>query len=806
MLYWETDSAFIRERLLEITDHSELVYDRKYKHVDYYYKLGCGFDIETSKITVNGLEVAICYHWQFGIENPCGGIMSIGGRSLSTMTDFFKTLDEIFSAKKARLLILDANLNYEFQFCKHFWDKIGIDNKEFFAKDVREPLRILVGKSLFFAEVLGLFGNSLENIADNYCTIKKLKGDLNHDLVRNSASYLAQKEIMYCDNDVKILVQLGMFIFKNFFSKKEKFPLTSISRTRNKIKKKCGKNLRYEKKTIKSWMPEEDDYTVLRTYLFKGGICGTNSRFMNRELQNVYMADYTSDYPAKCFHYKFPMGKCKRVAVNDENIIDALQNNRPFIMKIEFHDLESTSTHSLMSTHKCIDSATFNTMNSLIDNGRIYKCEKATLFLNDIELLAFGFFNESDETAYTFDKEKTKILQMWVFDHYGELPDHVLDVIEEEYKKKATLKKEIKKREKYLEEYGKLDISFEDYMNLLIAYKDSKESVNGIFGMMCTALYLDKLIYTGDVIDEIKDENGNYIYKSYEEAIENLFLYPFWGFWITSYARMVLIDTIIRFPNVIVQYDTDSIYYVDDGSEEVKRLKKYIEEYNKETEKLNIELFGNDEDFLDLGCWDVNKKPFKNFKGLGSKRYMYEDDKGIHVTISGCRHLNVVTYNGELLAEMDFHILANEKNLTDEEIEKVEKTKKRISSLEYQHKKKKVKKSIFEYFENHLEIEKEYANKLCSKYVELDDIIEKCPELKTEVTDYQGNTCTMELSSCVVLNPIGFEMGIRDVHITLYETIQNYIKNHPASDLIGDENLIEEIEKEMKKQYGNKKY
>lgn len=790
IIYWEKDSAKIRERIKEIMFRAELVVDRKFNietmqpEVINYYRLGSGFDIETSKIELPDITIAVCYQWQFTIDE-----LTVGGRSLTTMYNFFKELDELLSVRNARVLILDANLNYEFQFCKHYWNGLGIS--ELFAKDIREPLRLLVGKSLFFAEVIGLFGSSLANIADNYCTVKKLKGNLDYDKIRNSKTPLTKKEMQYCENDTVILKQLGDYIFNNFFGNKEKFPLTSISRIRNRIKKKCRSKLRLIKKDIESWMPDEEDYSILRNYLFKGGICGTNTKFMNIKLDNVLMADYTSDYPAKCFHYKYPMGKCRRIKPSVENIKKALQLRKPFIMKIEFHNLESTTTHSIISTHKCINSKEFKQCNSTIDNGRIFRADKAILFLNDIELLSFGFFNSNDRTAYTFDRKKTQILQMWQFDYYGKLPEHVLTEIEEQYRKKAVLKKEIAKHDKYLEEKGKLDISFDDYMNLKIDYQDSKSSVNGIFGMMCTALYRDDLIFNGNIIDNTRDEDGNIIYKDYSNAIQNLFLYPFWGFWITSYARMVLIDAIIRFPDIIVQYDTDSIYFINDGSIQSEGLKKYMVDYNKKLENINKEIFNNDPIFQDLGCWDINSENFKMFKGLGSKRYMYEDKKGLHVTVSGCRFCNVISYNGNIYEELEFYKIAEKKKLNQEQIEDILKTMKRVSTIEYQFKKKKIGGDIFDYFDDGLRIEKEYSKKYSSKYIEIDKIIEVIPLLRIEVEDYKGNKCMMPVSSCAVLEPIEFNMSLKDEHIMLYRTLQSFIKNHPDAILLSNEELIE---------------
>ena len=69
MIYYENNSAEIRERIENIIFHADLVFDRKFKQVQYYYALGCGFDIETSKVQLEDIEIAVCYHWQFGIED-----------------------------------------------------------------------------------------------------------------------------------------------------------------------------------------------------------------------------------------------------------------------------------------------------------------------------------------------------------------------------------------------------------------------------------------------------------------------------------------------------------------------------------------------------------------------------------------------------------------------------------------------------------------------------------------------------------------------------------------------------------------
>ena len=80
------------------------------------------------------------------------------------------------------------------------------------------------------------------------------------------------------------------------------------------------------------------------------------------------------------------------------------------------------------------------------------------------------------------------------------------------------------------------------YKEIAKEYAWAKEFVNSLFGMMCTALYLEDYQFIEEVcaIDIPKGEDGKPVFKSYDDAIQNLFLSPYWGFWITSYARSMV--------------------------------------------------------------------------------------------------------------------------------------------------------------------------------------------------------------------------------------------------------------------------
>ena len=716
ILYWEKMQERIKEIILykimyaqTINDHTK--YDetqQKWVQGRQYLIIGCGFDIETSMINTLGYEATYCYHWQFSLDE-----WTFGGRSLESLSLFLSYLTNVLRRVKGYLLCLDANLGYEFQFCKRVWAQFGMSN--LFAKERRAPLKLDIADCIEMREVLGLFGNSLAQVAKDYTVTQKLVGDLDYSLVRLSNTKLTYKEQQYCENDVQILSELGQYIFKHYFGKNPSLPMTKTGIIRQKVKKKMGGNLKSERERIQSNLPDEDMYFFFRKYLFKGGLCGTNALYMNRVLKNVVCADYTSDYPACMNHYRFPDGKLTEIEPNEF----MEERNLPYICVMEFHNLKSKSPHSFLSLHKALDYDPKAQERYVIDNGRIHYADCITFCINDVEFRAIC-------QAYSFDASST-IKRAWCFERYTALPSYLLDVLNEEYLVKEKLKKE-----------GK---------DGTIEYKDSKSVVNGTYGMTVTSLFMEDLEIHGDTIEPKMDADGNPLKKSYKEAIKSVFLNPFWGFWITSYARSLLMNIITMFPKCIIQYDTDSVYYLKDHPD-APALEQFILEYNNEIFDMNNLMFKYNPHYRDLGAWEV-KKPYKRFKGLGSKRYIYEKQDGtIDTVVAGCR-------KGTIEAQWKHEV------------------------------KKGYKGDIFDFFQNDMVVTTEFSKKLASKYV---DDYDGAKSLLVDYQDYLGNWEKIYLDSCILLVPIEFNMGLDPKHIDFFRTLQTIYNNtpnyHPINDLI----------------------
>ena len=185
-------------------------------HGSYFYNIPMSFDIETTsfyedkngvvytneqfeqlKKPVKASKKAIMYIWQFAIENNV-----IYGRTWIDFIYFCRQLYNYLNLEKYFIVVYVHNLSYEFQFiCKRFkWLDI-------FADSERKPIKATAENHFIFKCSYRLSGYSLAVLSNNlqYHKIKKLVGDLDYTLLRNSATPLSEQELEYCFNDVLIV-------------------------------------------------------------------------------------------------------------------------------------------------------------------------------------------------------------------------------------------------------------------------------------------------------------------------------------------------------------------------------------------------------------------------------------------------------------------------------------------------------------------------------------------------------------------------------------------------------------------------
>ena len=267
---------------------------KKTRHgMSVYWNIGAGFDCET---TQTPKKYAYVYIWQFSINKE-----TFIGRSCNSFYEFAKILDNCLrnlyyrgTHKKPKqfpqLLVYIANMGYEWSFFKTKFNELGISKT--FAKEPRKPLSIRVGECLEFRECLGLWGNSLKEIGENYTTTKKLTGDLQFKdadgnfIQRNSKTRLTREELGYCINDVQILSELGMITFDKFHKRPIPYTNTGIIRNDVKTRMQAKGNLYFEgiKEAVKRIYPHNlREYQIAMRKLFCGGLTHSNYKYIRKD-------------------------------------------------------------------------------------------------------------------------------------------------------------------------------------------------------------------------------------------------------------------------------------------------------------------------------------------------------------------------------------------------------------------------------------------------------------------------------------------------------------------------------------------
>lgn len=578
-----------------------------------YYNLAMSFDIETSsfyedkngviytnddyrklKHNVKADKKAIMYIWQFAIEDNV-----IIGRTWNDFLYFCKKLYDYLNLKERYIVVYVHNLSYEFQFiCKWFnWVDI-------FADSERKPIKAMTDTHFIFKCSFRLSGYSLEVLANNLKShnIKKMVGDLDYNLIRNSKTPITKEELKYCENDVLIVTS---YIDEqiNEFGNIEKIPLTQTGKVRRYVRKQCFQNKEYQY-FIKELTIEKPEYMLLKN-AFMGGFTHCNAMYTNKICKNVTSYDFTSSYPTVLISEKYPMSKGKEVYINNESELLNLIKNYCVLVDLQFTNIKTSFMYEqIISYSKCR-----NVKNPLINNGRIVQADTLTITCTDIDFLNIKDF-------YKWDNIKIGLCYIYKKDY---LPKEFIKTILHLYKSKTELKGVDGKEVEYLH---------------------SKELLNSLYGMCVTSIVHDTVSFNGN---EWTTENGNLDeeLKNYNTD-KNRFLFYQWGVWCTAYARNNLYTGIKECRDDYIYSDTDSIKIFN-----ADKHKIYFEEYNKWiVQKLEkcLKYHNIPIDYISpktikgesktLGIWDFDGF-YTDFKTLGAKRYIFRKDDKLNITVCG---------------------------------------------------------------------------------------------------------------------------------------------------------------------------
>ena len=578
-----------------------------------YYNIAMSFDIETTsfyedkngiiytndeykklKNQVKAEKKAIMYIWQFAIEENV-----IIGRTWNDFLYFCKKLYDFLNLKERYIIVYVHNLSYEFQFICQWFNWVDI-----FADSERKPIKAMTDTHFIFKCSYRLSGYSLEVLANNLKShsIKKMVGDLNYNLIRNSKTPISDEELKYCVNDVLIVTS---YIDEqiNEFGNIEKIPLTQTGKVRRYVRKQCFQNKEYQY-FIKELTIEKPEYLLLKN-AFAGGFTHCNAMYTNKICKNVTSYDFTSSYPTVLISEKYPMSKGKEVHINNESELLKLIKNYCVLVDLQFNNIKSSFLYEqIISYSKCR-----NVKNPLINNGRIVQADTLTITCTDIDFLNIKDF-------YKWDNLKIGLCYIYKKNY---LPKEFIKTILHLYKSKTELKGVDGKEVEYLH---------------------SKELLNSLYGMCVTSIVHDTINFNGS---EWTTENGNLDeeLKNYNTD-KNRFLFYHWGVWCTAYARNNLYTGIKECKEDYIYSDTDSVKIFN-----ADKHKMYFEKYNKwilqKLEKClnyhNIPIYFISPKTVKgetktLGVWDFDGF-YTDFKTLGAKRYIFKKDNKLNITVCG---------------------------------------------------------------------------------------------------------------------------------------------------------------------------
>lgn len=694
------------KEMLESTDDSFItVKNTKYVETSYMVA-SCGFDIETTTLEVKKEKEDSDYFSYMYIWQMCFGDYILIGRKWEQWKDVMHQIQEYYHLGKwdekyregakvvtkhitRQAIVWIANSGFEFQFIcrqKYKGNYLLRTNEEdcslVFSDKKRKPISFELdfseddGAGFRCLDCLRISGGSLDSLAKSYCVTRKKKGDLDYKKLRNSQTPLTEEEMQYCLNDVIILNEWDYY-YKEAYMKQVSFvPVTSTGLIRKAVKQ----NWDSQKYKGDSWLFRQfpktlQEYLYVIMNLYRGGYTHANIKFVGKLLDGVHGMDFTSSYPSVMFQEFYPISDFVNVPMMftdlDIENFDKLYNGngltKCWYADVTFYGLHPTSCHSLESVHKVkeymelgrSEKAFVERCGAVVDNGKVLASRIMSVVITEEDWYSYKEF-------YKWDFVEVHCFKCA---NAGKLPDYLLDVVKEMYKRKSRLKKK--------ELDGTID------------YIIAKSFVNGTYGLCVQRLHLEDILFIPesgwkmqhpnkqDKIDgQIRlsevFENPTFFNNLYLDNIRKiktfkngcqslemqLQLSPYWGIWITAHARRRITHMIHLLGDDCIYSDTDSVYFIN-----YEKHKHIFDEWNQAITDFNKKLFGDlFDDVGDLGTFDPvvikgeNNEGEKiksseySFKTYGAKRYIkYDKYNNVEITIAGLPKESLKKYAVNLL-------------------------------------------------------------------------------------------------------------------------------------------------------------
>ena len=558
------------------------------RQTKYRYKdVICAFDIETSRLP--DIEQSIMYVWMFHIHTPVN--ITVMGRTWAELLTFWQQLHSELGENE-RLCIFVHNLSYEFQFLRavHEWEP-----SEVFAVSSRRVLKATMDNLNFEFRCSYLHSNmSLAEYTKKMgAEHKKLSGEeFDYTKIRYPWTPLTDQEIAYCVHDVLGLCEALTIEMQADGDSLYTFPLTSTGYVRRDAKHAMR---RAPVGFVKQQLPDYEIYKMCRE-AFRGGDTHANRYYAGRILHNVKSADRSSSYPDVVCNCLFPVSPFFRVGSCDfEELVHLMDvRKKALLLRVSITKIRLTDEFwgcPYISRDKCrrIDRGAF-------DNGRVLTADYLEITITDVDLRIIMQQYSWDDLCATDV----------AYARYGKLPDSLVQLTIEYYRKKTALK----------------NVAGQE-----IYYMKSKNKLNSIYGMMAQDPVKQNIIFLNGLWSEANDDPAELLDKYNSKA----FLCYQWGCWVTAWARFRLQEGIRLAGDNFVYADTDSVKYLGEIDWEA---------YNSEriADSKRSGAYATDPQGVThyMGVYEPDGV-YAEFSTLGAKKYAYREKSGgpTKVTIAG---------------------------------------------------------------------------------------------------------------------------------------------------------------------------
>ena len=601
-----------------------------------YYNIPVAFDIETSswheyngKI-ISPEEIAkmsekdkhsvihkgLMYEWTFNID----GNIKIG-RTWDEFYNYINDLRTIYKLNETRRMIVWVhNLAFELEWIKNFFHW---NDKASLCLDTGKPAVLVSNEGFEFRCSYIYTGKALKDVQLFNSQVSKDVGDLDYTLIRTPETPLTDKELQYCIDDTQVVIELvkqDLPLYGSYCN----FPSTKTG----KVKRHIINNLSdgyYNK--ISRLSIDKEEYQVLRK-AFGGGYSHASWMNIDELINNIYHYDLNSSYIAvMALMAEFPISKGKKITKLSTKEFKKINETKAWVAMVSFTNLKAKFNYEYYLSESKLSNTEFEHKSSDVFNGRVKNCKYCETYITNIDLKII-------DECYTYDS--MGISTMYVYDK-GYLPKEFIELMLDSYVKKTSLKG-IKGKE---QEYHEAKVATNSYYG--ICAMDIMRDVTAFNGEYVTYANAnkiggkyDRIQLTGD--DCIVKANGNDLTR-YNKS--RRFTSYSWAPFITALARYVLWLGILSYKDSYLYTDTDSLFITDDTNTFIGSYNAYVTDYliPKASKELNISL--NKFIPLDmkgiahpLGIWEKEKN-IKQFKTLGSKRYVIVTEDGLELTCSG---------------------------------------------------------------------------------------------------------------------------------------------------------------------------